>query len=172
MSSAAATRHTAGELLAGVVVLAAVVLFVAFAAVQTNFHRHADGTRLSAEFDDIGGLAPGSDVRIAGVKVGRVISTSFDSKSFRAKVNFSVAKDIQLPDDSSAQVASAGLLGGVSLNLVGGGSTTYLHNGQTMQITQSAANLEDLLGKFIFNVGNLADATQKQLQREQGAPKQ
>ena len=34
-------------------------------------------------------------------------------------------------------------------------------------ITQSAVNLEDLLGKFIFNVGNLADASQKQLQRDQ-----
>ena len=61
----------------------------------------------------------------------------------------------------------AGLLGGNFLSLAPGGDTKMLTNGGVITVTQSAVNLEDLLGKFIFNVGNLADASQKQLQRDQ-----
>jgi len=49
-----------------------------------------------------------------------------------------------------------------------GGADDDLQDGQTMTITQSAANVEDLLSKFIYNVGDLASATQKQLKADQG----
>jgi phospholipid/cholesterol/gamma-HCH transport system substrate-binding protein len=165
MSSYQTPERNLGEVIAGAVVLAVAAAFFSYGVANTG-HEKGKGIRLSAEFDNIGTLASGADVRIAGVKVGSILHTGYDPQTYRARVDFTVAKDVRLPSDSSAQIASAGLLGSASLNLVPGGGDTMLTNGQQMQITQSAANLEDLLGKFIFNVGSLADASQKRLQHD------
>lgn len=163
-------RHNASELVAGAVVLLVAGGFLVYGVIATG-RTTSSGVSMHAEFDNIGSLSSGGDVRIAGVKIGSVTRTSYDPQTYRARVDFSVAPSVKLPTDSSAQIASAGLLGGASLNLVPGGSADMIQEGQAVQITQSAANLEDLLGKFIFNVGSLADASQKQLQRD-GADRQ
>ena len=62
------------------------------------------------------------------------------------------------------------MLGGTFMSLTPGGADALLQDGGTVTITQSATNLEDLLGKFIFNVGSLADATQKSLRERQAGP--
>ena len=77
-----------------------------------------------------------------------------------------MANDLKIPSDSSAVISSGGLLGGAFLTISPGGSETNLNDGGVITVTQSAVNLEDLLGKFIFNVGSLADATQKSLDRQ------
>ena len=109
------------------------------------------------------------------MRVGGVTSERIDPASFQAVVTFTIDDSIKLPDDSSAQVTSDGLLGGVYLGLVPGGSEKVLPPGGTVQITQGAVSLEDLLGKFIFSVSDLSDNVRKQLQVEQqrdpGAPK-
>jgi phospholipid/cholesterol/gamma-HCH transport system substrate-binding protein len=156
--------RNAAELAAGAAVLVIAAGFLLYGVASTG-RGATGGYALNAEFDNIGALAPGADVRIAGVKVGSVTSTRFNPQNFRARVQFNVGSDVHLPTDSSAQISSAGLLGGVSLSLVPGGADDDLKPGGTVGVTQSAANLEDLLGKFIFNVGALADASQKQLDR-------
>ena len=121
---------------------------------------------LKAEFDNVGALASGADVRIAGVPVGQVQSTEFDPANYQAIVRFTIRPDVKLSDDSAAVISQGGLLGSPFLTLTPGGSQTLLKDGGTVTVTQSAANLEDLLGKFIFNVGALADATQKSLKEK------
>jgi phospholipid/cholesterol/gamma-HCH transport system substrate-binding protein len=158
----AGSKRSVAELAAGAAVLIATAGFMAYAAVHTG-RGTSTGTRLSARFDNVGSIASGADVRIAGVKVGSVASTSIDPKSYQAVLNFTVQPDIKLPDDSSATISTGGLLGGSFVSLSPGGADKILGNGGVITITQSAANLEDLLGKFIFNVGSLADATQKSL---------
>lgn len=150
------------EVLAGAAVLAAAIGFLVF-AVTTSGRPVGGGYVLHASFDRIDGLEPGSDVRMAGVKIGSVESTHIDPKTFQAEVTFSVARDIALPTDSSAEVSSSGLLGGVSLLLTPGGEQATIPPGGTVTITQSAVSLEELLGKFIFNVGELSTAVQKSL---------
>ncbi len=150
------------ELLAGAVVLVVAIGFLGYAVVNTG-HAGGGGYTLHASFDRIDGLAPGSDVRLAGVKVGSIDATRIDPKTFQAVVDFSVASDIKLPTDSSAQVTSSGLLGGVFLALAPGGEAAIIPPGGQVTITQSAVSLEDLLGKFIFNVGDLSSAVQKSL---------
>jgi phospholipid/cholesterol/gamma-HCH transport system substrate-binding protein len=158
----AGSKRSVAELAAGAAVLIATAGFMAYAAVHTG-RGTSTGTRLSARFDNVGSIASGADVRIAGVKVGSVASTSIDPKSYQAVLDFTVQSDIKLPDDSSATISTGGLLGGAFVNLSPGGADKILGDGGVITITQSAANLEDLLGKFIFNVGSLADATQKSL---------
>ena len=163
-------RHSFAEVGAGAAVLALAAGFVIFALGNTGT-KATPSYKLFARFDDVGGLAPGSDVRMAGVKIGQVDKVYLDPKSYQAVVSFSVNDDVKLATDSSAEIATSSLLGGASLVIEEGGAADNLQNGQTMTVTQSALNIEDLLGKFIFNVGSLATASEQQLKADQARDK-
>ena len=128
-------------------------------AVAHSGRASAAGYILHASFDHIDGLNAGADVRLAGVKVGSVQSTRIDPKTYLANVTLTVQDGIRLPKDTSAEVTSEGLLGGKFLDLTPGGDTTMLQPGQTITITQGSVSLEQLLGKFIFSVTNMVNAT-------------
>jgi phospholipid/cholesterol/gamma-HCH transport system substrate-binding protein len=155
-------RRSVTEVAAGAVVLVVAAGFLVF-AVANSGRASLGGYTLHASFDNVGGIAPGADVRVAGLKVGSVTSLAIDPKTYQAVATFTVQSDIKLSKDSSASIATGGLLGGNFVSVATGGDETMLADGGTITITQSAANLEDLLGKFIFNVGNLAEASQKQM---------
>ena len=148
-------RRNAAELLAGSVVLLVAAGFLGYAVANTG-RSTGGGYVLHASFDRIDGLGVGSDVRMAGVKVGAVTEAAIDPESFQAKVAFTVANVLKLPKDSSAAVTSDGLLGGKYLSLEAGGDTQMLQPGGTVTITASSISIEQLLGKFIFSAGNLA----------------
>ena len=156
------------ELLAGAVVLAVAGGFLGYAVANTG-RTTVHGYTLRAKFDRIDGLAVGSDVRMAGVKVGTVTSAGIDPKTYQALVTFSVLPSLKLPKDSSAEVSSDGLLGGKVLALVPGGDDKMLADGGEVTITQSAVSFEQLIGKFIFNVSDLSSNVQKSLKEQ--APK-
>jgi phospholipid/cholesterol/gamma-HCH transport system substrate-binding protein len=136
-------------------VLGAVVLVVAgfflFFAYTTSSVRAVGGYKLEARFSSTGGLSTGSDVRISGVKVGTVTSQFLDKQTFQAVVQMEIDRTIQLPRDTSASIASESLLGGRYLQLEPGGEEDKLKEGDVIEYTQSAVNLEELLGRFIFN---------------------
>ncbi len=150
------------ELAAGAAVILVAVGFLGYAVVNTG-RADLGGYTLHAAFDNVGGISNGSDVRVAGLKIGSVTHLAIDPSSYQAVATFTVERDIKLSTDSSASIATGGLLGGNFISLSTGGSEKMLTDGGTITITQSAVNLEDLLGKFIFNVGSLADASQKQM---------
>jgi phospholipid/cholesterol/gamma-HCH transport system substrate-binding protein len=152
-------RRNLAEVLVGAVVLVIAAGFLTY-AISHSGRAPSRGYQLYAKFDHIGGLAVGSDVRMAGVKVGSVDSTTLDPKTYQAMVGFTVANDVKLPKDSSATIASESLLGGNYLSLSPGGDEAMLQPGQTVTITQGAINIEELLGKFIFSASNLATSVQ------------
>jgi phospholipid/cholesterol/gamma-HCH transport system substrate-binding protein len=138
-------------------VLGAIVLLVAASFFFWAYAR-ADvgdpgGYTLIAKFDRIDGLDPGGPVRISGIRVGQILSMELDPVSFRALVRLSIARDIELPADSSAQVVSASLLGGKYLAIVPGGDDLMLAEGDEIPYTQSSVNFEDLIGQFMFSQG-------------------
>ncbi len=155
-------RRSVTEIAAGAAVLLVAAGFLFYAVANTG-RGALGGYTLQASFDNVGGISTGSDVRISGLKVGSVTALAIDPKTYQAVATFTVQSDIKLSDDSSATVATGGLLGGNFISLATGGDDKMLGNGGTITVTQSAVNLEDLLGKFIFNVGSLADAAQKQM---------
>lgn len=141
------------EVLAGAVVLLVAAGFLLFAV--TNSGRSTmsgPALTLTAKFDRIDGLAPGADVRIAGVKVGSITSQRIDPQSFLAVLTMRIDGNLRIPSDSSAEIASEGLLGGRFVSLVPGGSERMLREGGEITITQSAISLESLLGRFIFSM--------------------
>ncbi len=150
-------RRSIAEVLTGAAVLLVAAGFLVYAVAHSG-RTTATGYELYAKFDHIDGLSVGSDVRIAGVKVGSVTQTRLDPQSYQAVVALSVRSDIKLPKDSSAEITSESLLGGKYLALVPGGDETVLNAGQTITITQGSISLEQLLGKFIFSVTSMKPA--------------
>lgn len=146
-----AQRHSAIEVLTGAVVILIAAGFLLYAVIHTG-RATTSGYPLVARFDRIDGLFVGNDVRIAGVKVGSVSDARIDPETFLAVVTLTLRHDVRIPKDSSAEVTSESLLGGKYISLSPGGDTTMLQPGQTITITQSSISLEQLLGKFIFNM--------------------
>ena len=107
---------------------------------------------LVATFDEIGGLKPRSQVVVGGVKVGEVTSVELDG-DFRARVSLWVDASLEIPDDSSASILTAGVLGDQYLALEPGGSEDLLGPGDEIPFTQSALILERLVGRLVQNLG-------------------
>jgi phospholipid/cholesterol/gamma-HCH transport system substrate-binding protein len=147
-------RRNIAEVLTGAVVLLVAACFLAYAVAHSG-RSVTSGYTLYAKFDHIDGLGVGSDVRLAGVKVGSVSNETIDPQTFQAVVALSVRDDIKLPKDSAAVITSESLLGGKYLSLQPGGDATMLQPGQTITITQGSISLEELLGKFIFSMTSL-----------------
>lgn len=140
------------ETLLGAVVLIVAIVFLLFAYTSSQVGT-TDGYELIARFDRVDGLERGADVRVSGIKVGSVISQQLDPETYQAEVRFSVREGVELPLDTSAAVVSNGLLGGKYLRLVPGGDIDMLGPGEEVTLTQSAVNLEDLIGHMIFSGG-------------------
>ena len=140
------------ETLLGAIVLIVAIAFLGYAYSNSQVGG-GDGYELLARFDRVDGLETGSDVRISGIKVGSVTGQSLDPETYRAEVRFTVREDVELPLDTSAAVVSASLLGGKYLQLVPGGDPDVLQPGEQITLTQSAVNLEDLIGQMIFSQG-------------------
>ncbi len=110
------------------------------------------GYRLTAMFEQVGGLKPGAPVSMSGVTVGRVEAIEYDFNEYRARVTLRIdgAYD-RIPDDSDAGILTAGLLGGQYVGIGPGSSETFFVDGNQIQFTQSAIVLENLISKFLFS---------------------
>lgn len=146
-------KRSLAELLTGAVVLGVAALFLFYAVTGSGrSFAGGPGIALTARFDRIDGLGAGADVRLAGVKVGQVVSQRIDPETFLAVLTLRVDAGLRLPSDTSAEIQSESLLGGKFVALVPGGSDRMLRDGSEITITQSAVSLESLLGRFIFSV--------------------
>jgi phospholipid/cholesterol/gamma-HCH transport system substrate-binding protein len=137
------------EVFVGAVVLVAAVGFVAYAGQITGFAQQTSGYVLSASFRSAEGVTVGTDVRLAGVKIGTVTDITLNPQTFRADTDFTVAEGIEIPDDSAVVVASEGLLGGNFVEVVPGGSPFNFAPGDEIEDTQGAVSLVGLLMKFV-----------------------
>ena len=138
------------ETVMGAVVLVVAALFLFF-AYTTSQVRAVHGYQVTAQFERVGALRDGSDVRIAGVKVGSVVSESLDPKTFLATVHMSINPAYKLPEDTVAEIVSNGLLGDQYMSLVPGGEEQTILPGGRIKYTQSPASLENLIGQMIFS---------------------
>ncbi|WP_339766117.1 outer membrane lipid asymmetry maintenance protein MlaD [uncultured Pseudosulfitobacter sp.] len=137
------------EVLVGGVVLAAAVAFGIYAAQAAGLSSGGDSYPLHASFRSLEGVSVGTDVRLAGVKVGTVSGVALNPETFRADTTVDVAKAIEIPDDSAIVISSEGLLGGNFVEIVPGGSPFYFEPGDQITDTQGAVSLISLLLKFV-----------------------
>ena len=141
------------ETVMGAIVLLTAVAFVSLAYEAANI-RGTDGYELEAEFGATGGLSVGDDVRISGIKVGRISRQELDPVTYAARIVMSLDERIRIPADSSARITTASLLGGNYLELIPGADEDMMQPGEVIYDTRDPVSLTDLLSKAVFSAAN------------------
>lgn len=108
----------------------------------------ARGFTLYAQFGKVDGVVNGAEVRLGGLKVGRVVKQTF-AKGYRISVELALDKDYALPVDSSVQIETDGLMGPKHLEIVPGADEEVLRDGESFGYTQDVMILNDLLDKVL-----------------------
>jgi phospholipid/cholesterol/gamma-HCH transport system substrate-binding protein len=129
----------------------AAVLFLSLQAANLLNLGFQPTYKISARFDNIGGLKPKAAVKSAGVVVGRVESITFDDRSFQALAVLALDSRFTFPKDSSLKILTSGLLGEQYLGLEAGADEKNLVSGDSIQSTQSAVVLENLISQFLYS---------------------
>lgn len=142
------------EVLVGGAVLAAAVAFVMYTGQMTGFSGQSAGYPLNASFRSLEGVTVGTDVRLAGVKVGTVTGVNLNAETYRADTMISVKAGVQIPDDSAVIVSQEGLLGGNFVEIMPGGSPFFYEAGDEILDTQGSVSLISLLLKFVAGDGS------------------
>lgn len=137
------------ETLMGAAVLAVAGVFLVFAFRQADVDGET-GYEVRAAFTNLGGLEMGSDVRINGIRVGTVTDQRLDPQTFMAVVRLNIARQYPLPADTTASIASEGLLGGKHIRLDPGRSQERVPPGGEITDTKDYKSLEELVGEIIF----------------------
>lgn len=141
--------YSTTEVVVGGGVLAAALAFGIYAIQSTGLSVGSDGYDLKASFRSIEGISVGSDVRLAGVKIGTVSDITLNPQTFRADATVTLSEAVQVPDDSAIVIASEGLLGGNFVEISPGGSPFNYEAGDEILDTQGAVSLISLLLKFV-----------------------
>ena len=142
-------RENIGEAIVGLMVVILAIWLVIFAWQRTGGGEKAGSIRISAIFPNASGVTAGTDVRVAGLKIGSVTGLSLDPQSYQVKVDIALDPPAKLPADTSAAITSEGLLGSTFIAMNPGGSPTPLKNGYTITDSLGSMDLMALIGQFI-----------------------
>ena len=126
------------------------ILFLALKSANLLSLSFESRYRVTARFDNVGGLKPGAAVKSSGVSVGRVESIDFDDKTYQARVTLSLQSRYAFPKDSSLKILTSGLLGEQYVGIEAGADDKPLAAGDNLSSTQSAVVLENLIGQFLY----------------------
>src|SRR6478735_42761 len=127
----------------GIFVVACLVL-VSFG--YTGLPWYPQGRGYEAYFSDAGGISPGNDVAVSGIKVGKVTSVSLARD--QAKVGFTVDRNIKVGNQTLVAIKTDTVLGQKSLSVTPGGSgdSTVIPIGRTTTPYTLNTALQDLGG--------------------------
>jgi len=142
------------EILVGFFVAAAIAAFFMLAVNVSNMSSYGTGEsyEIMARFDNIGGLKVRSPVAAGGVRIGRVTEIDYNTDTYEAVVVMSIeTKYNRFPIDTAASIFTSGLLGEQFIGFEPGAEEDYLKNGDTIDLTQSAIVLEQIIGQFLYS---------------------
>ncbi len=146
-------RENGAEALIGLLVVLLAAWFVSFAWSRTGGGGPVGAIRVTALFPNASGVNIGTDVRVAGLKVGTVAAQKLDPASYQVDVTLAIDPALKIPKDSTAAITSEGLLGSTFIALVPGGDTTPLKNGDMIVDTQGSIDMMSMIGQFINKSG-------------------
>ncbi len=156
------------EAFVGVIVLVVVVMFsYKLLSVNKDSYAGKEDLLIKAKFSSLDGITKGSEIKIAGLTVGKVVDIQLDS-SYTAVASMAVKKGIAIPTDSSVAVNSSGLLGNKFLSITPGAETEMLENGGTIEYTQSSINFESIINKLVTGYNTKKE---EEIQEKEKQPK-
>lgn len=147
------------ETLMGLLVLVLAAGVLVYSLTVGGVGSKPGGYDVTAKFGQVGSLAPGAAVAVAGVEVGAVSEIRLDPKTYLAVTTLRLDRDVKLPSDSAARITSNSLLGGVHVAIAPGGSTENIKPGGEIDNTQGAVDLFGLIGSAMRPQGVAAAPT-------------
>ena len=151
-------KDSAVETAIGAIVIVIAAAFLFFIYSTTDKGAASGGRRVVAAFDNIGAVNVGTDVRMAGIKIGSVVAQELDPETYQARVTMAIDSNLKLSDDTSAKISSEGLLGAPFIALEPGGSDTLIEEGGEIQITQGAVDFWKLVSESMFSKSDAGQA--------------
>lgn len=142
-------REQWAEAATGLVVILLAAIFLVYSLSVGGVGRKAGSYEVTAKFGEVGALAPGAVVSVAGVKIGTVSEIKLDPKTFLAVARLNLDPTVKLPADSTAKVTSDSLLGGAHIAIAPGGAMQDLKPGSEIENTQGSVDLFGLIGQFL-----------------------
>ena len=143
------------EIVVGLFMMAGIIAFAMLALKVSGLSTELTepGYVVMAYFDNVGDLKVRAPVTLGGVRIGQITDIQLDNTNYRAKVSFRInASENKIPEDSSASIFTAGLLGSNYISISPGYDDVFLKEGSTIQSTHSALILENLIGQFLFSI--------------------
>lgn len=150
-------RESVFETLTGLVVVVCAGLFMTYALANgTDGNSGSDRYEVTARFNNVAGISRGSDVRLAGVKIGVVQSIRADYDRAEAVLALAIDSGLELPDDTDAKISTDGLLGGAYIAVEPGGGFDTIAKDGTGEIiyTRGSVDLLTLVGSFASSLGD------------------
>lgn len=141
------------ETIIGFIVIIIAVVFFLFAYKIGSAAKIGKGYTITAAFQNVEGIMNGSDVMLAGVKIGSVTDITLDKTTFFALLTLNVNNAIKLPKDTRLSILTSGLLGGKYIAVTPGLSEEILAPNEQIKYTQSPISIESIIGKLIYSFG-------------------
>lgn len=111
-------RESLVETLIGLAVIGFAAIFLWYALVTGRDGGPTSGvSEYGVRFENAAGIAPGTDVRFAGTKIGTVRDVKPDFERDQALVTIAIDQRLELDSDTTIRVQSESLLGGAYLGL-------------------------------------------------------
>jgi phospholipid/cholesterol/gamma-HCH transport system substrate-binding protein len=168
------------EFIVGLFILIAIIAFVflAFKVSGLTSYSTSDSYDITASFQNIGDLKVRAPVTIAGVSIGEVTDISLNPTTYEAIVSMNLARKDKIPEDSTANIYTAGLIGSNYISITPGFSETNLKNGERLQRTNQAMILQNIIGQLLYSFKSkdskktttAQPATQSSLPVPEGSP--
>jgi phospholipid/cholesterol/gamma-HCH transport system substrate-binding protein len=146
-------KEQTAETILGALVALVAAGFLVFALARAGGGEAQGGYPLVARFNRVDGVSVGSDVRLSGVKVGAVSALELDPKSYMARLTLSIDRNVKVPEDSVAKVATEGLLGSAYVSIEPGGAEEMLKPHGEIAQTQGSVDLLTVLASAMSNMG-------------------
>jgi phospholipid/cholesterol/gamma-HCH transport system substrate-binding protein len=139
------------ELIVGVFLVLGFLCFAYLSVKLGDVKIFGEDTYLvGARFHSVSGLKEGDLVEMAGVQIGKVKSIRLDPADYEAVIRLELQGDVRLQEDSIASIRTSGIIGSKYVDITPGGMEDFIEPGGEIFETESAINLEKLVGKYIF----------------------
>ena len=133
-----------------IIILISLVIFInLFNSYNSNKSKNVSFS-LNSDFNNVGSLSVGNDIKIHGVKVGEVTNISINPELLVANVNIEFDNLYKIPSDSIFTITSNGLMGGSYIDIKIGSSELIFNENETTKHNTDAISIEKIISDIIF----------------------